>query len=149
MKQYRITSANFVHPGETGDVDAVMDARCLAELKRLAGVPSLLEADAGGGGIAATPRASEDGITSPLGSNISATATERDVLMREYGVQPGTDLWFIINFTKPYLNGSLKAHVEKYLKKHPEYRPRYRNGEEPNDQPLSYQFPNIDSRTVV
>jgi len=133
MKQYRITSANFVHQGESGDVDAVMDAQDLAELKRLAGVPSLLEADAGGGGIATTPRAIEDGITSPVGSNISVTANERNELMREYAVQPGTDLWFIINFTRPYLNGSLRAHVEKYLKQHPEYRPRYRAGEAPSE----------------
>jgi hypothetical protein len=133
MKQYRITSQNFVHQGETGVTDAVMNPQDLRELKRLAGISDLLEADAGGGGIAATPHASEEGITSPLGSNISATATERDELMKQYAVQPGTDLWFIINFTKPHLTGSLKSHVEKYLKQHPEYRPKYRAGEDPND----------------
>ena len=70
------------------------------------------------------PQASEEGIQSPMGSNISFTAEERRNLEREYGARPGTDLWFIINFTKPFFNGSLRSKVEEYLKQHPEYRPR-------------------------
>ena len=38
MTQYRITSASFLTPGESGDPDAVMDADDLAQLKQLAGV---------------------------------------------------------------------------------------------------------------
>jgi len=125
MKQYRITQADFVLPGETGDANAVMDARDLAEIKQLAGITGLLEADAGmypgQGGV---PQAGEDGIQSPVGSNISFTAQERNALLKEFHVMPGTDLWFIINFTKPFLNGSLRDKVEEYLKQHPEYRPR-------------------------
>ena len=123
MKQYRYTSENFVHQGETGDADAVMDAQDLYQIKKLAG----LDTEGGGGaiaGIPATPHASEDGIQSPVGSNISWTASERRELEAEYGAHPGDDLWFLINFTKPYLNGSLRAHIEEYLKKHPEYRKR-------------------------
>ena len=123
MKQYRYTSENFVHQGETGDADAVMDAQDLYQIKKLAG----LVTEGGGGalaGIPATPHASEDGIQSPVGSNISWTAGERRELEAEYGAHPGDDLWFLINFTKPYLNGSLRAHIEEYLKKHPEYRKR-------------------------
>lgn len=120
MKQYRITSADYLLPGETGEVDAVMDSADLNQLRKLAG---LVTEDGGAiSGIAATPRANEEGIVSPVGSNISWTSQERRELEREYGAQPGTDLWFIINFTKPYLNGSLRSHVEDYLKKHPEYR---------------------------
>ena len=125
MKQYRITQADFMLPGETGDADAVMDARDLAEIKKLAGITGLLEAEAGmytGQNVA--PQATEDGIESPVGSNISVTAQERRALEAEYHARPGTDLWFIINFTKPYLNGSLKQHVEKYLSQHPEVRQR-------------------------
>ena len=125
MKQYRITQADFMLPGETGDADAVMDARDLAEIKKLAGITGLLEAEAGmytGQNVA--PQATEDGIESPVGSNISVTAQERRALEAEYHAKPGTDLWFIINFTKPYLNGSLKQHVEKYLSQHPEVRQR-------------------------
>ena len=123
MKQYRITQADFVLPGESGDADAVMDAQDLAEIKKLAGITGLLEAEAGVyTGQNTVPQASEDGIESPVGSNISFTAQERRELEREYHAQPGTDLWFIINFTRPYLNGSLRAKVEEYLSKHPEYR---------------------------
>lgn len=123
MKQYRITSEHFVHQGETGDADAVMDSQDLYELKRLAGVTGLLEAEAGSyTGQNTVPQAAEDGIESPVGSNISFTAQERRDLEREYGARTGTDLWFIINFTRPYLNGSLRSHVEDYLKKNPQYR---------------------------
>ena len=128
MKQYRYTSEHFVLPGETGDDNAVMNAEDLDQIKKLAG----LVTEGGGGalaGIPATPHANEEGIASPVGSNISWTAGERRELEREYGAQPGTDLWFIINFTKPYLNGSLRTHVEDYLKKHPEYRLRPHPGD--------------------
>jgi hypothetical protein len=130
MKQYRITSEHFVPHGETGDDNAVMHPDDLSEIKRLAGIPDIVQEDGGVlAGIAATPRASEEGIQSPVGSNISYTANERRELEKEYAAQPGTDLWFIINFTRPYLNGSLRAHVEDYLKKHPEYRPRPHPGD--------------------
>ena len=125
MKQYRITQADFMLPGETGDADAVMDARDLAEIKKLAGITGLLEAEAGmytGQNVA--PQATEDGIESPVGSNISVTAQERRALEAECHAKPGTDLWFIINFTKPYLNGSVLQKVEQYLKQNPEYRPK-------------------------
>jgi hypothetical protein len=130
MKQYRVTSQNFVHQGETGDVDAVMDSKDLYELKKLAGVTGLVEAEAGMyTGQNTVPQASENGIQSPIGSNISKTAEDRNSLITEYNAQPGTDLWFIIMFTKPYLNGSLRNHIERYLKDHPEYRPRPQPGD--------------------
>ena len=131
MKQYRITSENFVMSGETGDDNAVMDAADLRELKKLAGMPAgLLEDEAGTyTGHSSVPQAGEEGIQSPVGSNISNTATQRNELEREYNAKPGTDLWFIINFTKPHLNGSLKNHVEAYLAKHPEYRVKQLRGQ--------------------
>lgn len=125
MKQYRITQADFVLSGETGDANAVMDAQDLAEIKKLAGITGLLEAEAGMyTGQNTVPHPGEEGIESPVGSNISFTAKERRELEREFHAQPGTDLWFLINFTKPFLNGSLRSKVEEYLKQHPEYRPR-------------------------
>jgi hypothetical protein len=129
MKQYRITSEHFVPQGETGDADAVMDPNDLRELKRLSGIPISEDmGDNGAGQVAGldfgVPQAGEDVIQSPVGSNISVTASERNALLHDYNAKPGTDLWFLINFTKPYLNGSLRAHVEDYLKKHPEYRQR-------------------------
>ena len=125
MKQYRITSENFVLQGETGDADAFIDPTELTELKKLAGITGLLEAEAGMyTGQNTVPQAIAPGIESPVGSNISQTAETRNELEREYHAKPGSDLWFIINFTKPYLNGSVRDKVEAYLKQHPEARPR-------------------------
>lgn len=127
MKQYRITSANYVLPGESGDADAFMDPTELNELKKLAGI--VTEETWGlqgavGGNMDNVPNLNGTNDQSPVGSNISFTAAERRELEKKYHAQPGTDLWFIINFTKPYFNGSLESKVEEYLKKHPEYRPR-------------------------
>ena len=125
MKQYRITSANFVLPGETCDADAVMDAADLAEIKKLAGL--VTEAEGGVyAGIGQTPitNTTDSGITSPVGSNISATAETRNELMAKYHAKPGTDLWFIINFTKPYLTGGVETKIKEYLKQHPEAVPK-------------------------
>jgi hypothetical protein len=142
MKQYRITSEHFVSPGETGDPDAVMDPTELNELKRLAGLPFSIGESTGdmsqpgpvGGMLDQVPQAGENGIVSPVGttdqanagSNISYTAQERNALEIEYCAKPGDDLWFIINFSRPFLNGSLRDKCEDYLKAHPEYRPRTR-----------------------
>ena len=136
MRQYRITSANFVHQGETGDVDAVMDSQDLYQIKKLAGL--ITEGEGAGpngmGGIYNpqnnVQQTGDSYSQSPMGSNISVTAQERNELLKEFNVQPGTDLWFIINFTKPFLNGSLRAHVEEYLKQHPEYAPQKRAGDD-------------------
>jgi hypothetical protein len=137
MKQYRITSEHFVPQGETGDDNAVMHPDDLAEIKRLAGIP-ITEAEAG-------VYTGQQGVTntdngpspSPIGSieraragsNISYTAQERNQLEREFHARPGDELWFIINFTKPYFNGSLRDKVEEYLKAHPELRPRQLPGD--------------------
>lgn len=129
MKQYRITSENFVLQGETGDADAVINLDDLCELKRLAGLPVSLAEDLSGGGTVGgnlnnVPMGTEVGIQSPIGSNVSFTAKERNDLITEFHVMPGSDLWFIIMFTKPYLNGSLRNKVDEYLNKHPQYRPK-------------------------
>ena len=130
MKQYRYSSENFVTQGETGDADAFIDPAELNELRRLAGMAPLAEdlsangAGTVGGNLDNVPNANGTNDLSPVGSNISFTAQERNALLKEFHVMPGTDLWFIINFTKPFFNGSLRSKVEDYLKQHPEYRPR-------------------------
>jgi hypothetical protein len=124
MKQIRITSKHFVHQGETGDADAVLHPDDLNEIKRLAGIVT----EAEGGmytGVLPVPNSVPGDTPSPVGSNISVTAQERRLLEKEYHVKVGSELWFIINFTKPFLNGSLRQHVEDYLKDHPEDRPRH------------------------
>lgn len=127
MKQYRITSQNFVLPGESGDTDTVMDSKDLAEIKKLAGITGLLEDGGALAGIPATPRASEDGITSPVGSNITNTASYRNQLLEKYNARPGDELWFLINF-EPVRGlgaaaGTLEDKIEEYFKQNPDKRP--------------------------
>ena len=135
MKQYRITSANFVPQGETGEADAYIDLHELNELKRLAGMPvfengGMTDNGAGpvGGNLDAVPNAQATGITSPVGSTERNITRERKQMEHEYAVQPGTDLWFVINFTQPQGNRDLKSYVEEYLKKNPDAKPKLAPG---------------------
>jgi len=54
----------------------------LSELKKLAGVGEKAE-----------------------GSNISITGNEKGELMKKHNIKPGTDEWFQLWFSKPYLTG--------------------------------------------
>jgi hypothetical protein len=39
------------------------------------------------------------------GSNISVTGNEKGELMKRHDIRPGTDAWFKLWFSKPYLTG--------------------------------------------
>lgn len=39
------------------------------------------------------------------GSNISVTGNEKGELMRKHDIRPGTEEWFRLWFSKPYLTG--------------------------------------------
>ena len=39
------------------------------------------------------------------GSNISVTGNEKGELMKAHDIRPGTDEWFKLWFSKPYLTG--------------------------------------------
>jgi hypothetical protein len=39
------------------------------------------------------------------GSNISLTGNEKGQLMKQHNIKPGTDAWFKLWFSKPYLTG--------------------------------------------
>ena len=39
------------------------------------------------------------------GSNISVTGNEKGQLMKQHNIKPGTDAWFKLWFSKPYLTG--------------------------------------------
>ena len=39
------------------------------------------------------------------GSNISVTGNEKSQLMKKHDIKPGTDAWFKLWFSKPYLTG--------------------------------------------
>ena len=131
MKQYRITSEHFVTQGESGYEDAVMDTQDLKELKKLAGITGLLEAEGGVyTGMNTTPQATEDGIQSPVGSNITYTAAYRNQLLEKYEARPGDELWFLINF-EPVRGlgaaaGTLEEKIADYFKKNPDKRPENR-----------------------
>ena len=108
MKQYRITSADFVLPGETGDADAYMAADDLAELKRLAGIGTLgllEDYTAGGHDPVAHEQSQDRDMPSPVGSNISITGMEKRNLEKQYKIKPGTPEWFQLWMSKPYLTG--------------------------------------------
>jgi hypothetical protein len=59
------------------------------ELRRLAGV-----------GIY-----NKNNLPETAGSNISLTGNEKAELMRKHNIQPGTQEWFQLWFSKPYLTG--------------------------------------------
>jgi hypothetical protein len=129
MKQYRITSANFVPQGDAGEADAHIDPHELNELRRLAGMPVAEDMSSNGAGLVGgnmdnVPQAQATGITSPVGSVQKNLAQQRRQLEQVHAVQPGTDLWFIINFTQPQGERDLGSYVDEYLNKNPEARAR-------------------------
>ena len=108
MKQYRITSANFVAPGETGEPNAHMDPHDLQELKKLAGLGNNLLEDyyeAGGHDPAMDANATDSHTMSPMGSNTSVTGMEKQRLEKEHNIKPGSPEWFRLWFSRPYLTG--------------------------------------------
>lgn len=40
-----------------------------------------------------------------IGSNISLTGMEKANLMKKHNIKPGTDEWFQLWFSRPYLTG--------------------------------------------
>ena len=46
------------------------------------------------------------------GSNISVTGTEKARLMRKNDIKPGTDAWFKLWFSKPYLTGEQPINIK-------------------------------------
>lgn len=80
MKEYKITSANFVTPGESGEPDAYMDPAELATLKQEAGITGLLD-----------NQQSSPSVPFPEGSN-------KGQIQREQNIKPGTEAWFKLWF---------------------------------------------------
>lgn len=62
----------------------------IKDLKRLAGI---------GTGVYPATTGSESG------SNISVTGNEKAQLMKKHNIQPGTDEWFRLWFSLPYMTG--------------------------------------------
>lgn len=91
MKQIKFTAQDFVPESETGDADAVLDANDpIHEMKRLAGIQ---------------PKPLFKEYKGFQGSNISVTGDEKGQLMKKHNIQPGTEDWFKLWFSLPYMTG--------------------------------------------
>ena len=89
MKQYRFSVEDFVPTGEQGHEDAVLDPMDpIHEMKKLAGIGN---------------RAVMQEYKGFAGSNISVTGNEKGELMKKHDIRPGTEAWFKLWFSKPYL----------------------------------------------
>lgn len=105
MKQYRITSANFVEEGSTGDPDAFMDPTDLARLKQLAGLNPLLEMSH------SIPVDAEEPF-SPVGAVPNDISSKRQI-EKQLNIKTGTPEWFRLWFAKPELTGEKPVGDEK------------------------------------
>jgi hypothetical protein len=98
MKQYKITAADL---NQDSQDDCYLDPTDLIhELKALAGLGGL-------GGQARLQEYRGQQVGS-YGENISAEATRKAEQMRSQNIQPGTEEWFKLWFSLPYLNGGKK-----------------------------------------
>lgn len=91
MREIRFTANSFVHKGETGVPDAVLDEHDLAEIQRLAGINSLAE--------------TKKHKSADKEENISHTAMKRVDYMKKHNIKPGSEAWFELWFSRPYLTG--------------------------------------------
>jgi len=91
MKQYRITTQDLIQ--DSPDDCQLPPDDPIHELKALAGL----------GGLGSQARLHE--LRANQGSNISVTGNEKGELMKKYNIQPGTQEWFKLWFSKPYLTG--------------------------------------------
>lgn len=92
MNQRRLTSADFVPQGETGEPDAVLDANDpIHDMMALAGIT--------------TNQPKWEVYQLQSGSNISVTGNEKAELMKQNNIKPGSPEWFRLWFSKPYLTG--------------------------------------------
>jgi hypothetical protein len=127
MKQYRVTSANFIQAGESLEPDAHMHPDDLARIKQLAGLGANLLEDyytAGGHDPAISTPDDNGGVgaLSPVGSNISVTGMEKRNLEKKHHIQPGSPEWFQLWFSRPYLTGEKPVGDEKAEKEtNPDY----------------------------
>jgi hypothetical protein len=109
MKQYKITSANFVTPGDSGDPDAFMAPDDLAQLKKLAGMDplGLLEDYAPGNSDFEKNAqiATDQDMPSPMGSKGSMTGAEKRQMEKQNHIKVGSPEWFKLWYAKPWLTG--------------------------------------------
>lgn len=88
MKQVRFTLDDFVSSQDSTIPDAVMSNEDLNNIKVLAGLKPNT-----------TNQLSEQSI------NLTHTAMAKVNYMKEHNIQPGTQEWFRLWFSRPYLTG--------------------------------------------
>ena len=96
----RFTSASFISAGELLDPDAFMDARDMADLRRLAGLPVIgedLHSMMAQQPSVGPAKYASDNIVSPVGT-VGANIDKRKI-EREKNLIPGTDEWFRLWFS--------------------------------------------------
>ena len=94
MKQYRITTQD-INPSADDDCylapdDPIHELKAIQHLAGLGGEARLHE------------------LRANQGSNISVTGNNKGKLMRKHNIKPGTDEWFKLWFSLPYLTGEKK-----------------------------------------
>jgi hypothetical protein len=93
LKQIRITAQDFGSTEDSVVPDAVLSEDDLSEIRKLAGIENnLLEGRK-------KPKSDSQ-------ENISHTAMKRVDYMKRHNIQPGTDEWFALWFSRPYLTGT-------------------------------------------
>ena len=92
MRQYKFTSKDFVPETDSTIPDAVLCSEDIKELQKLSGIRTTV-------------------VESSKTDNISHTAMARVEYMQKHNIKPGTDDWFKLWFSLPYLTG--KTGMEK------------------------------------
>lgn len=87
MSQYKFTSKDFVPEADSTIPDAALCDEDIVELQKLSGIRT---------------KVNESSQT----ENISHTAMARVEYMKKHKIKPGTDDWFKLWFSLPYLTGN-------------------------------------------
>ena len=100
MKQYRINSDNI--PQDSSEDAYLSPEDPIHELK-------IVQYLAGLGSEARLQEYRAHQKTVNKGSNISVTGMEKAEIMKKNNIKPGTDEWFKLWFSRPYLTGENPA----------------------------------------
>lgn len=104
MKQYKVTSADFV-PQNPGVPDAFMDSAELTRIKQLAGLYTLVE-------TTTNIQQDSDEPFSPVGA-VNNNMSQKRQIEKNLNIKVGTPEWFRLYFARPELTGEKPIGDEK------------------------------------